>query len=512
LLFISLSLLFIPLAGIQDDEALFAVPFWESLGRQFEIRAFHHGFPLMLISYLGTVKTAIYWILFKFLPPNVWTVRLPMVLAGGLTVFLFYLLAKRVSPFAALCGALLLATDPVFLLTNTFDWGPVALEHLLLVAGCLAAVRFAETKQPKILGLSFFLFGLALWNKALFIWALSGVTVGALLTFKDQFRALLSPRNARIAALAFLLGSFPFILYNIRHSGATLGENARLDTESFARKWLQIKNAANGNALFTFIAEEDYVEPPKPITSGIGRSSLWIHDLLGTRRESGAYYIFGALLVLVPLWRPSNAARFSLIFLLVAATMMILTKDAGGSAHHTILLWPFPVMFSAVALARIPWRWLAALIAVAMVGMNLLVLNQYLYQMERNGAATNFTDALFPIAQELAAFRDRHIYVIDWGIIRSVQLSSRGQFPVRFASDPLMTDTPDEIERTQLNAMLTDPQGVFVGHVKSREAFVGVGERLARYAGAHGFRREVISTITDSNGRPVFEVFRFERM
>ena len=42
-------------------------------------------------------------------------------------------------PFAraALLAAILLATDPTFLLPDTFDWGPLALQHLLVVSGCL---------------------------------------------------------------------------------------------------------------------------------------------------------------------------------------------------------------------------------------------------------------------------------------------------------------------------------------------------------------------------------------
>jgi hypothetical protein len=509
LLHILLSLLLIPLAGIQDDEALFSVPFWQSLGRQFEIRAFHHSLPLMLISYLGTLKTALYWPLVKLGPANVWTIRIPMAVAGGLTILLLYKLLGRSSAPAAGIACFLLATDPTFLLTNTFDWGPVALEHLLLVAGIYATVRFVETKAPRFLAISFFLLGLALWNKALFLWALGGATAGGLVSFSDQLRAAITWRNLRIAAAFFALGASPFILYNIRRSGATLGENAHLDTESFGRKWLQVRNALDGNALFAFIAEEDYVEPPKTPSNAIARAAFWIHDHAGPNRATGFYYACGVLLLLGPLWWHSRAAVFSLMFVVVAGALMILTKDAGGAAHHIVLLWPFPVVFAAVSLAAIRWRWVGILAGVALVLLNLLVANQYLYQLERNGAAGNFTDALISLARELSSHRQEHIYVVDWGITNSVQLSNRGQLPVRFASDPLMTDTPNELQRTQLSAMVSDPRGVFVDHVKSREAFTGVGERLERFAAANGYRKEMLKTIADSNGRVVFEIFGF---
>ena len=498
-------------AGIQDDEALFGVPFWQSLGRRFEIRAFHHSVPLMLISYLGTLKTALYWLLLRVFAPGIWSVRLPMILAGGLTIFFFYKLMQRSSATAAALGAFLLATDPTFLLTNTFDWGPVALEHLLLVAGCYFLVRFNETQITRNFFIGFFLFGLALWNKALFLWALSGLTIGTLALFWRPVRAALTRRNVALAGAAFLLGSFPFVLFNLRRLGATVGENAHLDTTGLSRKWLQVKNAANGDALFGFIAEEDYADFPKTANTVVGHTSGWIQDHLGRHRTSGFFYAFAVLLACVPLWKNSLAAKFSLIFLTVAGAMMFLTKDAGGAAHHIVLLWPFPVMFVAVSLSSIAWRWLAIPAGIALVAMNLLVLNQYVYQFERNGAAGNFTDALSGLARSLPNYRDRHIYVIDWGIVNSVQLSNSGQLPLRFASDPLMTDAPDSIQRTQLFAMLQDPEAVFVGHVPSREAFTGVGMRLQRFADSNGYRREVIQTVSDTNQRPVFEISRFLR-
>jgi hypothetical protein len=54
---ILLSALLIPYAGIQDDEALFASPLYYPLGRELQLRAFHHDVPLMMMSYLGTFKT-----------------------------------------------------------------------------------------------------------------------------------------------------------------------------------------------------------------------------------------------------------------------------------------------------------------------------------------------------------------------------------------------------------------------------------------------------------------------
>ncbi len=507
-LFILLSAAFIPYAGFQDDEALFASPLYEPIGKELQMRAFHHNVPLMMMSYLGTLKTALYWRWLPLAGSSVWAVRLPMALVGAVTIFFFYRLIllseARSASVAAGVGAFLLATDPVFLLTNTFDWGPVALEHVLLVTGCFLVARFAlssfEREQTRIgnLATGFFLFGLALWDKALFLWALSGLSAGALVVYWPEVRRCLTGRNIGIAAAAFLLGALPFVIFNLRNRGATAGENVHWSADRLPYKWLQLKDAANGSSLFGFMASDDS-QAAKPARSARGLVASWFGHWLGEHEETGFCYAFAVLLAAVPLWWRSRPARFSLIFLCVAWGMMAFTKDAGGAAHHDVLLWPFPMLFVAATLAALPWRWLTLLIGAGLVILNLLVVNQYVVDFERNGAAGNFTDALFPLARALPD--GPPVYVLDWGIGNSVQLAHRGRLNLRYGAEPLNQD--------QLNYMLGDPGAIFVDHVPERQIYRDVPEHLHQFATGEGYRKEALQTIPDSNGRPVFQVFRY---
>ena len=141
-LFLLLGILLIPRAGLEADEALFADPLYRSQGADFELGILHHKIPVMVISYIGTLKTALCWPALRIFAPSIYAVRLPMVLAGAATIVLFFFLARSLAgDAAAIIATALLATDPVFVLTDTFDFGPDALEHLLLVAACLAMVR-----------------------------------------------------------------------------------------------------------------------------------------------------------------------------------------------------------------------------------------------------------------------------------------------------------------------------------------------------------------------------------
>jgi len=120
----------------------------------------------MLMTYLGTLKSWIYRPIFHLLGTGIWVIRIPMLLAGTASVWLFYVFLRRIAgQRAALIGCGLLAVDSLYLLTICFDWGPVALQHLLLVSGVLLLAKFYQTRQDLWLGLGWALLGLAMWIK-----------------------------------------------------------------------------------------------------------------------------------------------------------------------------------------------------------------------------------------------------------------------------------------------------------------------------------------------------------
>lgn len=523
-LFVLLGTIMIPYAGIQADEALFSAPLFPHVAKDLQLPWFPQKIPLMVISYIGSLKTLLYWPIFRILGTGPWTLRIPVVLLGAITVFIFFRLAHASHAArgaqAAVIGAFLLATDPVFLLTNTFDWGPVALEHFFVVTGCWLLYLFGthdshsghhDAGEAPIWYLAggSLCWGLALWNKAIFIWALSGLVVAGVLVFWPEIKRCLKPRLLLVAAAGFLCGALPLVIYNLAHSRATVTENAHLDTSSFVRKWRQVKSAANGTSLFVYMVGEDWWPNPKTPESARGRVADWIQRHVGEHRSTGMYYVLGVLLFAAPWWWKYRAARFSLVFLAVSWLLMALTRDAGGSAHHVVLLWPFPILFVVVALASLPWRRLAWAVGIGMIGMNLLVVIQYAAQFERNGAGDVFTDAIYPLSRGLDAYRDRTAYVIDWGLYDNLNLLHQGRLDLRIALEPLATDSPGAEQLGEIRQMLRNPETLIVDHVREHEVFRGAGVRLEHAARSMGYRREVVQTIPDSNGRPMFEIVRF---
>src|SRR6266852_4358670 len=99
----------------------------------------------------------------------------------------------------------------MFILTTCFDWGPVALQHVLLVADLLLVLKFAVSANPLALFCGFCCFGLGMWDKALFIWMLGGVVVAGLVVFHREVGSRLTWRNVGLAAAGFCVGALPLL-------------------------------------------------------------------------------------------------------------------------------------------------------------------------------------------------------------------------------------------------------------------------------------------------------------
>src|SRR5437868_15419034 len=86
ILFVMLGLIFIPYLGIQQDEAMFATAFFlpdQAAVSHIAIARFGFIAPLMLMSYVGALKSWLYAPLLHFLPPSVYVLRIPVLLIAA---------------------------------------------------------------------------------------------------------------------------------------------------------------------------------------------------------------------------------------------------------------------------------------------------------------------------------------------------------------------------------------------------------------------------------------------
>src|SRR3954454_13732739 len=112
LLFIALGAPFLRKAGLHYDASYELAAFYPCSSPVFKPNFLGFDVPLMVLPYLGTLKTWLYLPILRYLEITVQSVRLPFLLIGATSVWLFFAILERVSGRrAAIGGALLLATD-----------------------------------------------------------------------------------------------------------------------------------------------------------------------------------------------------------------------------------------------------------------------------------------------------------------------------------------------------------------------------------------------------------------
>ncbi len=519
LLFFCEGLLFIPYAGLQNDELLFAEALFPPLA-SYGIHIGHFEIRTMLMAYVGTLKAWLYTPIFAIFAPSAWSVRLPVLLLGALTVGLFCLLVRRICGVrAALAATALLATDAGFVLTSCWDWGPVVLQHLLLVVGLLLLVEFHARPRWLPLAAGFFAFGLAMWDKALFSWSLAGLVVAAAIVLPATVARHFSARNLTIAVTAFLLGAAPLVMFNLTHRFATFRDTASFTTERLSQKVTMLRYSLDGGGLLGYVSRDDLpLQPTKP-ANALEEVSVALSDSLDQPRAGFLLPAFLISFALLP-WLWHTPARkpmlFSLVFLAVTWVQMAFTKNAGGGAHHTVLLWPFPHLFIGAALAQgslVLRRFATPVLAVlvAAIGLsNIAVLNQNLAQLIERGTTTIWTDAIDPLEQYLRRQPASNLYIMDWGMMNVLRAAGEGKLPLAMGSDPVMKDPVSPSDQSLALRMLADRQALWVGHTEGNEIIPGVSARFATLAQAAGYQKQTVQVISDRHGRPVFEVYRWK--
>lgn len=512
---------FINRVGVEADEALFVTPLLEPREAVY-LRLFHHPWPVLLMSYLGTLKTLIYNPILHVFGNSVWALREPVLLAGAFTIVLFFLLLRRASgERAALIGCGLLATDSIYLITNVYDWGPVALQHLLLLGGALLFLRFCQGKKLLPLAAAFFLWGLLLWDKALSVWMLSSMGVGTVLIFPRHAVGLMTRRRVGIALLAFILGAFPLLWFNLKSRGSTFRGNFTHDAH-FYSKIPSLLFTLNGEGLFGWMMPFPDQPAPAPHSpdSRLTAVSAGISSLAGHPVRDWMLYGLGLAILLTPLARGRDLRTllFCLVVLVGAWLQMAITAGAGGSVHHIILLWPLPQAIVAVALASASRRLgragkpAAAVVAAVLMVSNVLVLNEYYGVLWRSGPVLAWSRAILPLSDYLKTVPAQAVFTADWGIREPLRYLNSGKLPLQDADDPIAKPALDPDDERRMISMLDRPEHLFILHTKEAEQFAGVRDRLLQFASEHGYDREVVSRISDGFGRQIFEVCRFSKV
>jgi hypothetical protein len=276
----------------------------------------------------------------------------------------------------------------------------------------------------------------------------------------------------------------------------------------------------DGEILFDYMAHAPWASGNALAPVGpLERVSREVHFASGVHYQNALLPAFCAGVLLIPLLWKTRARRpllLCLIALAVAWVQMAVTKDAGLSAHHIVLLWPLPHWFLAVAFVQAaawrPLRWrhagtvLLATVVVALAAENLLLTNEYFYQLAAFGPMKSWDDAIFRLSDEAGHIQSTRLVLDDWGILNPLVTLHRNRLPLLFADETFLEPGISQPMREWEQGFLDE---VWIGHTDAFQQVPGTNARIVHAARTAGFEKRLIKTVADRNGRPVFEIFRF---
>ncbi len=515
LLFFAAGFTFIRQIGVQQDEVLFTTAVVPPFEYHYAIEINGRPFTAMIMPYLGTLKGHLYTKIFALWPADVYAIRLPMMALSALTLLLYWAIFRlTLGHLVATIVVALLALDPLYVLTSTFDWGPVVLQRFLLAAGLLALVFYHRKPNPWLLAFAGFVFGLGVWDKATFFWLLGAYSLAGFLIYPAAIVAPFTFRRLGLLLLAGALGAAPFVYYNLHRPAETLAWTPPAETLPYTQRGVIMKRTLDGSALFDYLTRQD-APPSLPTYTRLESAGLQLSGITGHVHHHLLFIALFLALGIALYFRRSTYAQatfFAAIALSSGWLVMFAFAMGGQGSHHTVLLWPLPHLMVACAIAELARRRLVIALGLTSViaGSEALVTVEYYAQIVRNGPQDYWTSAAEPLRAYLSDAAPNAIYPLEWGIIGPLRALGRGKLPLGFT--PEWLDAGSEFrpqDQAALNHLLTVVNPYFVRYVDRTSRSNSAVERLIARSAELGYNEHQLATINDRHGRPMFLVTQF---
>jgi 4-amino-4-deoxy-L-arabinose transferase-like glycosyltransferase len=521
-LYLFFSLVFLNLPGLQYDETNFINAAMGNEDAPFitwSVRIFGKNLPLMIMNYIGAVKSAIYAPIFKIFGTSTTAVRLPVVCIGLITLLLGYTLMRRMFDRRIAVAALFLfATDPTFIFSNKLDWGPVSLMLALEMASLYFMWRWINEEKRFFLGLAGFLLGLGLYNKVIFAWFIAALFIGLFLCFREYAKKLLCRRYLVCFLPAFLLGCLPLIAFNIAVPMGTFKNQAVVDSinsETLVYRYYLFRGTLDGSGVYLFLSGDDVSDSARAFKNATaGRMGRILGKLAGSSWIGGSLLPQALLIALglisVLWWRKRLSQKKEILFLaiqLILIALCICVTASATGAHHVLAFYPFVfivVAFAAVMLGR--WICKSEAVAGFVTGVFLLPLvfsqividARYLNSFQAMGGAGFWSDAIYELAAFARENPERKLLLMDWGFSNQLVLLTGGHLRYEeFVCDPRNLDACIDSILVQSNAYL-------VFHVPPFND-PSMADVYQKTLNRHRLQNRAVKTFYQRDGRPVYQ-------
>ncbi|MGN6645614.1 MAG: ArnT family glycosyltransferase [Cytophaga sp.] len=245
--------------GMQYDELLFVNGALHNRADNSFVRMAVGDFPVLLMAYIGALKSYLYYPILNTIDVSVWSIRLPAILITMGSLFVIYtILCKIFFRRLALMELCILVLDPSFIYMTRLDVGPNVLELFTKCMACLFFCRyFYEKADLKYLIFGSIFLALGLFNKLNFLWFINAFYATVfILHFSSIKKAILQRDLSTLKPYLVMTTVYVgFIMYFIWIAvsfeladvpGASIADK-------FFNKFWQIRDVLNGKAFLGYI-------------------------------------------------------------------------------------------------------------------------------------------------------------------------------------------------------------------------------------------------------------------
>ncbi|MBN1569105.1 MAG: glycosyltransferase family 39 protein [Acidobacteria bacterium] len=519
------SLTFLQLPGLYFDETIFvnaAMGFERAPFIAWSADIFGKKVPMMIMEYIGALKSALYAPIFKFFGGSAVTARLPVICFGLITLLTAWALFRRVFDLRISTIALILfASDPTFIFANKLDWGPVSLMLLLEMSSLYFMWRWMTEGRRRHLMIGGFLLGLGLYNKIIFAWFLVAFAIAVFLCFRESFFKLLRWRQLTRFLPAFLLGCSPLIAFNICVPMGTFQFQKAADSpgrDILISRYHLFRTTLDGSGVYYFINGSEVGDPsdilkapPEPTLRDRAISAL--AGISWVRRSTLPFALLVSLALILLLWIPGRLRKKREILfmgcLLVAMALMICLSAGASGAHHAIALYPFVFIVIAYAIGELGQlvgkspvidRILVGICLIPLLAPQLVIDARYLKSFQAKGGVRFWSDAIYGLASFARENQDKHFLFMEWGFSTQLVLLTNG----RIRYEDLSCDQADT--ESCVESALAQSNSYFVFHVPPFEN-KPLMDTFKRTLAGRNLQGRIIRTFFQRDGRPVYVVY-----
>lgn len=472
----------------------------------------HRQVPLMVQDYIGALNVFLAIPFLALGGVNAVALRYLPLLTGGLTLLLTWHVARRLGgPVAAHCAALLLAVNPSFVFWSRQGIFVTNITALCLMAGLFFGLRWWARRRPADLWLTAFFWGLGLYAKLLFLWAIGAMVVVAAIAGILRRSpppacspTLPTPLLWGIAVLCFLLPLTPLILFNLQTGGTLASVQGNLE-----RSYYGVDNRALLPNLGVRLGQ---------LRTLLRGDQFWY--LGGIFANGPAPYLAGGLVLMGLLLAP-RGQRWALLLPLALIALMVVQSVFTVSdlfvTHYALLLPLIPLTGGlAAALIARPrpgsttwWRGGLALAALLLwAGGDLWTTVRYHQALARTGGHSSHSSAITDLAAYLKENARGPVLALDWGISAQVEFLTVGAVrPLELFGYESLAE-PDSGFAGRVEPFLSQPETLYLAHVPEDTVFRGRVEALRALAGDRGLQLQEERVFAEKSGRPLFVVYR----